>query len=72
MTGVLVVEQSRRVAIGVTETCHSTVVSEVGVHPGQPLGVRVPRDDVVVGIGPIDRQSNQGELPDRQAVVEAG
>ena len=47
--GVLVVEQPGRVTVRVAEGSHLGVIGEVGVHPGQPLGFGVPRDDLVGG-----------------------
>ena len=69
--GVLVVEQPGRVAVRVAKCRHRGVVGEVGVHPGQPLRLGVPGDDLVLRGWMLHDQRHQRDLAHRQAVVAA-
>ena len=48
------------------------VISEVRVHPGQPLRLGQPGDDLVLRVGLLDGQRHVGDLADRKAFVGAG
>jgi hypothetical protein len=67
--GVLVVEQPGRVAVRAAEGRDLRVVGEVGVHPGEPLGLGVAGDDLIVRVGAGHGQRDERDLADRQAVV---
>jgi hypothetical protein len=70
--GVLVVEQPGRVAVRPAEGLDPGAVGEVGVHPGQPLRLREPGDDLVIRVRTLDAQRHVRYLAHRQAVVPAG